>query len=92
MPSLIEILQVSVPAIILNAAPTATSMIQTSLLGNHASTAALAAFGAVATTAGTLLSVFNFLTDGVAAKVGWSVGQRDWASFAARVRMAITWY
>lgn len=91
-PTLCEILQISIPAIILNAAPTATSMIQTGLLGHHASTAQLAAFGAVATTAGTLLSVFNFLTDGVAAKVGLAVGQRDWASFAARVRMAITWY
>lgn len=90
--SLAEILHVSLPAIVLNAAPTATSMAQTALLGHYASTQALAAYSAVSISAGTLLSVFNFLADGVAAKVGLSVGQRDWHAMTARVRLALAWY
>lgn len=89
--SLVEILHISLPAIVLNAAPTATSMAQTALLGHYASTAQLAAYSAVAITAGTLLSVFNFFADGVAAKVGLSVGQRDWRAVTARVRLALAW-
>ena len=89
--SLVEILSISLPAVVLNAAPTATSMVQTALLGHFASTPQLAAYSAVAITAGTLLSVFNFFADGVAAKVGLSVGQRNWAAMNARVRFALAW-
>jgi len=48
-----------------------------------------AAFGLVVTTTGLGSTVFNFLVDGVTAKVGRSVGARQWRQAAGRVRMAL---
>ena len=61
------------------------------LLGHYASTDALAAFAAVSITAGFASRVFNFLVDGVSAKTGKSVGQRNWAELTARVQLALLW-
>lgn len=62
---------------------------QTALLGKHAGTASLGAFGAVSVTAGFATRVFNFLVDGVSAKTGKSVGLRAWSELAARVRFSL---
>lgn len=73
------------------AAAPATAALQTALLGRYASTTSLAAFAAVSITAGFASRVFNFLVDGVSAKVGKSVGQRRWGEVAVRAQLALLW-
>jgi Na+-driven multidrug efflux pump len=48
-----------------------------------------AAFGLVTVTCGMGTTVFNFLVDGVVAKVGTAVGARRWDEARGRVRAAL---
>ncbi|DBB06548.1 TPA: hypothetical protein ACH3X1_012088 [Trebouxia sp. C0004] len=48
-----------------------------------------AGFGAVATTANTVCFLFNFLTDGVSAKLGKHAGAADWVSLRKHVKLAL---
>ncbi|KAK9836028.1 hypothetical protein WJX81_007032 [Elliptochloris bilobata] len=84
-----NIFLVSLPAIALNAAAPLTVTVQTALLGQKESSAPLAAFAAVNTSANLACFLFNFLVDGVAAKVGQSAGARDWQGARHRAKLAI---
>lgn len=72
-------------------APNVTVTLQTALLGNYGGSSMQAGFGAVATTANTICFLFNFLTDGVSAKLGSNAGTQDWAMLNRHVRLALTW-
>ncbi|EFN57503.1 hypothetical protein CHLNCDRAFT_143078 [Chlorella variabilis] len=85
------IVGVSIPAIVLNAAPPITVAVQTALLGRYAATSSLAAFAAVGLCVGFVCRVFNFLVDGVSSKVGRCVGSRAWAQLAAHVALSLRW-
>jgi len=65
--------------------------IQTALLGTYGGSPVQAAFAAVSTTANTTCFLFNFLVDGVSAKVGQSVGTANWTVLHSRVRLALLW-
>lgn len=52
---------------------------------------AQAAFGAVGTTANTVCFLFNFLVDGVSAKIGSNAGSFDYKSLNRHVQLALTW-
>ena len=73
-------------------APNVTVTLQTALLGNYGGSSMQAGFGAVATTANTICFLFNFLTDGVSAKLGNNAGAKDWAMLQRHVRLALMWY
>ena len=66
-------------------------MAQTALLGRYGGSDAQAAFAAAAATATTVCSLFNFLVDGVSAKVGKSIGEKDWQMVGRRVRLSLSW-
>lgn len=66
-----------------------TAPATTSLLDGRHDVSMQAAFGLVVTTTGLGTTVFNFLVDGVTAKVGRSVGAKHWSQAAGRVRMAL---
>jgi Na+-driven multidrug efflux pump len=74
------------------AAPNVTVTLQTALLGSYGGSDMQAGFGAVATTANTVCFLFNFLTDGVSAKLGKNAGAADWASLRKHVKLALIWY
>ena len=66
--------------------------VQTALLGSLGPVEGAtlqAAFAAVSTTASTTCFLFNFLVDGVSAKVGQSVGAGAWQVLRQRVRLAL---
>jgi Na+-driven multidrug efflux pump len=65
--------------------------VQTALLGKHGGSPVQAAFAAVSTTANTTCFLFNFLVDGVSAKVGQSAGTGNWRVLHSRVRMSLFW-
>lgn len=73
-------------------APNVTVTLQTALLGNYGGSSMQAGFGAVATTANTICFLFNFLTDGVSAKLGNNAGAKEWAMLHRHVRLALMWY
>lgn len=73
------------------AAGPVTTALETALLANYAGSNALAAFAAVNTSANFATRIFNFLVDGVSAKVGKSVGQGAWGELAFRVQLALSW-
>ncbi len=74
------------------AAPNVTVTLQTALLGSYGGSDMQAGFGAVATTANTVCFLFNFLTDGVSAKLGKNAGAADWVSLRKHVKLALIWY
>lgn len=65
--------------------------VQTALLGRHGGSPVQAAFAAVSTTANTTCFLFNFLVDGVSAKVGQSAGAGDLHVLRSHVRTALLW-
>ena len=65
--------------------------LQTALLGRYGGRDTQAAFGAVATTANTVCFLFNFLVDGVSAKIGSNAGAMDWHALSKHVKLAIAW-
>ena len=74
------------------AAPNVTVTLQTALLGSYGGSDMQAGFAAVATTANTVCFLFNFLTDGVSAKLGKNAGAADWVSLRKHVKLALIWY
>lgn len=68
-----------------------TATFQTALLANYAGSTSLAAYAAVNISANFATRVFNFLVDGVSAKVGSSVGEQDWEVLAFRVKLSLMW-
>ena len=87
-PSTLALVQLSASAAALNAVVPLGLAVQVSLIGRR-DVRMQAAFGLVVTTTGLGTTVFNFLVDGVTAKVGRSVGAAAWAEAAGRVRMAL---
>lgn len=73
------------------AAPNVTVTLQTALLGRYGGRNMQAAFGAVSTTANTICFLFNFLVDGVSAKIGSNAGAMDWHALNKHVKLAIAW-
>ena len=63
--------------------------LQTSLLGIYGGSSVQAAFAAVSTTSNFICLLFNFLIDGVSAKVGQSAGASNYKVLQQRVRMAL---
>ena len=63
--------------------------VQTAFLGRFVGLHALAAYGATMGTFNFFCSLFNFLVDGVSAKVGKSVGAAQWDTVGAQVRLAL---
>lgn len=82
-----SLLRLSASAAVMNAIVPLAVMAQLALLGRRA-TALQASFGLVVTTTSFGSVVFNFLVDGVTAKVGNSVGARRYREAAGQVRMA----
>jgi len=68
------------------------TFVQTALLGSYGGSDMQAGFAAVATTANTVCFLFNFLTDGVSAKLGKNAGAADWVSLRKHVKLALIWY
>lgn len=66
--------------------------VQTALLGTYGGSPVQAAFAAVSTTANTTCFLFNFLVDGVSAKVGQSVGSGNFRGLRSCVRLALLRY
>ena len=85
--STLTLLRVSLSAAVMNAVVPLALAVQIALLGRR-DTGMQASFCLVATTTQLGTSVFNFLVDGVTAKVGTSVGAARWTEAAGRVRMA----
>jgi hypothetical protein len=88
------LLRLSASAAAMNAVIPLALAVQIALLGRlHRSrgegATTQAAFGLCVTSCGVGVTVFNFLVDGVTAKVGERVGARRWRAAAGRVRMAI---
>ncbi|KAK9808803.1 hypothetical protein WJX72_004017 [[Myrmecia] bisecta] len=83
------IAKVALPAILLNVAQPLTVAVQTALLGTYGSHSQ-AAFAAVDTTCRVATCLFNYLVDGVSARCGTSVGQRNWKGLQTRVRLALS--
>ena len=77
--------------IVAAAAPNVTVTLQTALLGRYGGSELQAGFAAVATTANTVCFLFNFLTDGVSAKLGKNAGAQDWQSLYRHVKLALIW-
>ena len=82
-----SLLRLSASAAVMNAIVPLSLMVQLALLGRRA-TALQASFGSVVTATSFGSVVFNFLVDGVTAKVGKSVGSRRYREAAGQVRMA----
>ena len=85
--STLTLLRVSLSAAVMNAVVPLALAVQIALLGRR-DTGMQASFCLVASTTQLGTSVFNFLVDGVTAKVGTSVGAARWTEAAGRVRMA----
>jgi Na+-driven multidrug efflux pump len=85
--STLTLLRVSLSAAVMNAVVPLALAAQIALLGRR-DTGMQASFCLVVTTTQLGTSVFNFLVDGVTAKVGKSVGAARWTEAAGRVRMA----
>ncbi|CAL5227558.1 g10550 [Coccomyxa viridis] len=83
------ILRVAAPALLLNVAAPLVVTIQTALLGHYGGSASQAAFAAVGTTANATCLLFNFLVDGISAKVGHSAGAGKLDVLRQKVRLAI---
>ena len=88
------LLRLSASAAAMNAVIPLALAVQIALLGRlHRSrgegATTQAAFGLCVTSCGVGVTVFNFLVDGVTAKVGERVGARRWRAAAGRVRMEI---
>ncbi|BDA46390.1 probable protein DETOXIFICATION 45, chloroplastic at C-terminar half [Coccomyxa sp. Obi] len=80
---------ITIPAIVLNVAAPLVVTVQTALLGTYGGSPVQAAFAAVSTTANTTCFLFNFLVDGVSAKVGQSVGSGNFSVLQSRVHLAL---
>jgi Na+-driven multidrug efflux pump len=63
--------------------------VQAVLLGRYLGDSSLAAFAAVGVTVGVATRLFNFLVDGISAKVGKAVGVRQWDAVTARIRLSL---
>lgn len=63
---------------------------QAILIGRYLGDSSLAAFAAVGVTVGVATRLFNFLVDGVSAKVGKAVGLRQWDAVTARIRLSLS--
>ena len=85
--STLTLLRVSLSAAVMNAVVPLALAAQIALLGRR-DTGMQASFCLVVTTTQLGTSVFNFLVDGVTAKVGKSVGAARWTEAAGRVRAA----
>ncbi|RMZ52151.1 hypothetical protein APUTEX25_001541 [Auxenochlorella protothecoides] len=85
-----SILGVAAPAVIQSLAAPLTSTLQTAWLGLYGSPA-LAAYAAVNTSATFALKIFVFFGDGVSAKVGNLVGQKDWHGLFITVLLSLLW-
>ncbi|EIE23957.1 hypothetical protein COCSUDRAFT_62487 [Coccomyxa subellipsoidea C-169] len=83
---------ITIPAIVLNVAAPLVVTVQTALLGTYGGSPVQAAFAAVSTTANTTCFLFNFLVDGVSAKVGQSVGSGKWTLLRSRVQQEAAAY
>ena len=82
-----SLLRLSASAAVMNGIVPSAVMVQLALLGRRA-TALQASFGLVVTATSFGSVVFNFLVDGVTAKVGNSVGARRYREATGQVRMA----
>ena len=83
------LLRLSASAAVMNAVVPLALCLQVALAGKMAGSAVQAAFGLVVVTCGMGTTVFNFLVDGVVAKVGTAIGARRWDEARGRVRAAL---
>ena len=83
------LLRLSASAAVMNAVVPLALCLQVALAGKMAGSSVQAAFGLVTVTCGMGTTVFNFLVDGVVAKVGTAVGARRWDEARGRVRAAL---
>ena len=83
------LLRLSASAAVMNAVVPLALCLQVALAGKMAGSSVQAAFGLVTVTCGMGTTVFNFLVDGVVAKVGTAIGARRWDEARGRVRAAL---